>query len=585
MPLPSKVIIIQADDLGIDDLGCRGNPLAYTPHIDALSKGCANVMDFTVNPVCAPSRATLLAGRHFLRTGVSHVHGGKDYLHWNERTLADCFKQSGWRTGMWGKWHLGRGKGYDPWERGFEEAYAARLYDHKKSCGHLNGEYVEHDAWADEVMTRYAMDFLKRTQDEPAFLYLPTMTPHTPLEAPQNWIDFHQARGLNGNLGILFAMVSFMDACIGRLIGFLRDQNQLDSSLILFTSDNGAAVNRGILTDHERKLRKTSSRRGWKGDIWENGVRAPLLIHWPDGLTPSVIQQPFDQVDILPTLLDWCNLTWPSEFPRLDGASRTDLLIEPASKPGHYQEKPIFNYAHPGWITSDREYDQKGIPGEYNPVSPDDKPKLVTEEQAISVRHGRYKLLLNPCSPELNRAPDYMLVDLYNDPGECDNLMQSQPKVFASLKSLLGSWFDEMRREPNAFTAPVFTTVAQGVCRIPARMPYRLDGDFQNTVTLLEGWHQEGMAASYHLCIINDVRLRVVANWSRNLEPGIRFLLSIGAAEVEATSDGEDRVQFPVIGLSRPASVLDMTLKVLSMGTTQVVEVNGLVNIDLIAQS
>ncbi|MGC1481544.1 MAG: sulfatase-like hydrolase/transferase, partial [Chthoniobacterales bacterium] len=160
LPPPAHVIVIQADDLGIDDLGFSGNPLAHTPNLDRFATEAIQVLDFTVNPVCAPSRATLLTGRHFLLTGVSHVHGGKDFLHLNERTIADAMRSAGWRTGMWGKWHLGRGPRYDPWERGFEEAYAAELYDHKNTHGELNGEGVQFEKWGDDAIVDSALDFL-----------------------------------------------------------------------------------------------------------------------------------------------------------------------------------------------------------------------------------------------------------------------------------------------------------------------------------------------------------------------------------------------------------------------------------------
>ncbi|RMG67823.1 MAG: sulfatase, partial [Bacteroidetes bacterium] len=117
-PSRPNVLLIQLDDLGWDDLGLHGNPYLHTPHLDQLGRAALRFDRFYVHAVCAPTRASLLTGRHFLRTGVSHVHGGKDYLHRSERTLADALSAGGYVTGMWGKWHSGNGPGYDPWDRG-----------------------------------------------------------------------------------------------------------------------------------------------------------------------------------------------------------------------------------------------------------------------------------------------------------------------------------------------------------------------------------------------------------------------------------------------------------------------------------
>jgi len=142
-------IIIQLDDLGWSDIGIHGNKIVETPNIDRLALESVRFNQFYVNPVCAPTRAALLTGRDFLRTGVSHVHGGKDFLHLEEKTIADAFKAGGYVTGIWGKWHCGHTDGYFPWERGFDEAYLAKLYQHKNSHGSLNGQEEEHQDWDD----------------------------------------------------------------------------------------------------------------------------------------------------------------------------------------------------------------------------------------------------------------------------------------------------------------------------------------------------------------------------------------------------------------------------------------------------
>lgn len=547
---PKHLIIIQADDLGYDDLGHNGNPLAYTPNLDKLAQKSVQFMDFTVNPVCAPSRATLLTGRHFLRTGVSHVHGGKDFLHRNEKTLADVMKAEGWRTGMWGKWHLGRGTGYDPWDRGFDDAYAAELYKHEATRGEFNDEHVEHTQYCDDVIVDYALDFLDRTGDQPSLLYLPSMTPHGPLAASKEWIDFHRQRDVPGNLAKLYAMVSQLDAAVGRLITGLEERGCLEDTLLLFTSDNGPAINRGILTDEERHLRKCSARRGWKGDLWENGVRAPLLIHWPKGLQASVVSDPYDQVDLMPTLLDFCNVEWPDSYPVLDGKSRRDLIEGTTGKQAQDDDQPIYNYAHAGWITSKRAYDPVGILDEYNPVHPEDKALIDALEQPISVREGRFKLLLNPLPPEDNQTPEWVLIDLHEDPGESTNLANQYPETFADLSNKLLNWFSEIKEAPHSFTAPIISLSVNKTNYIPARLPYRLNGKLKNTVMDLRGWGNVGDRATYKISLSEPMVVTPILRWTKAPPAGFQFSVRCEAKKGTAISDGSNTLKLPSIELN-----------------------------------
>lgn len=561
MSRPSHIILIQADDLGIDDLGFSGNPLAHTPNIDRLAKGAVQALDFTVNPVCAPSRASLLTGRHFLKTGVSHVHGGKDFLHLEERIFPQVLRDHGWRTGMWGKWHLGRGRGYEPWERGFDEAYAADLYQHRATTGQFNGTTVQHgSSWCDDAIVDYAIEFIRRDPSKPAFVYLPTMTPHGPLDAPEHWVEFHRQRGQTPALATLNAMVTALDEAIGRLIDDLKAAGVWESTLLIVTSDNGPAINRGIMTDEERRLRKIGARRGWKGDIWENGVRAPLLMHWPEHLGASVLRQPLDQIDLLPTLLEWCQCEWPTDFPELDGVSRCQEIERARELDDPEESVSIFNYAHPGWITSRRAYDPAGIPSEYNPVHPEHKAKLAALEQPISIRKGRYKFLLNPYPPESNQSPHRVLIDLLEDPGESTNLAAAQPEAAASLEAELVQWFETVKQEAHAFTAPVFQILSNAPTQIPARMPFKVEGSLQNTVTDLRGWENGPAEASYQIdasACPNASSVSLVIHASAPLPDGLQFTVQCGESTVAAQSVANSKqIRFEALKLSPKAQAL-----------------------------
>lgn len=570
---PAHVIIIQADDLGYDDLGINGNPIVSTPNLDSLAAESVTAMRFTVNPVCAASRASLLTGRHFLRTGVSHVHGGKDFLHRDEVTLADAFRAAGWNTATWGKWHCGDTDGYFPWDRGFDEAYMARLYRHRNAFGSLNGEPFNSDKWSDELIVDFAIDYLKKHRHERNFLYLTSLSPHTPLDCPQSFKQPYLDQGLSDSLSTLYGMITLLDQQVGRLVDFLEAEGMEEDTLLLFISDNGPAVNNGILSDEDRAIRKTGARRGWKGDILENGVRSPFILRWPAALEKRVIRSALDQVDLYPTLLELCGLALPAGQLELDGKSIAKALLageEPT-------ETEIYNYSHPGWITSNRPYTPVGIPGEYNPVTPEQKRELVSDRQPISVTQGRYKLLFNPFPPEANPDDEsrFMLVDLYRDAGETMDVKASNPEVYSSLKRSLIDWHDGIKASPHAYTSPVFTV--KGGVRIAADSVTRLSESMQNTVFYVQGWNQVGQFAEYSIEVDQPGKYAVELGWIVPPAAGYVFEVSCNGKMTTITTDGSKETPSGSIEIQGQSRQLKVSLKRKPGGDENVAQLGSVV--------
>jgi arylsulfatase A-like enzyme len=187
---PLNILLITADDLGFDDLSIHQNPIVSTPNLDNLAAQSVQFKDFAVSPVCSTTRASLLTGRHFYKTGVSGVHGGRDYLNRKETLISEMLKKTGYQTGLWGKWHLGKTEGYFPWDRGFDQGYYAELYRHQNSFGFLNGQKVNHASWVSEVVTDYAIEFMQtsQTQAKPFFAYASFLAPHEPWLAPDKFV-------------------------------------------------------------------------------------------------------------------------------------------------------------------------------------------------------------------------------------------------------------------------------------------------------------------------------------------------------------------------------------------------------------
>jgi arylsulfatase A-like enzyme len=474
-------LIIQCDDLSPDDLhGESGFPV-YTPHLDKLATQSISATDFTVHSVCSPSRATLLTGRHFLKTGVSHVHGGKDYLHLDETLLPERLREQGYNTVMWGKWHLGHSHGYQPWQRGFDEAYSAKLYKHRHSRGLLNGEPVQQDEWADTVITDYAIDFLSRHRNQPFFAYLPTLTPHTPHDAPESWVQFHKDRGASDTLAVNRAMISAFDEQIGRLLHALDDFNLSHNTLVLFMSDHGPAYAGSELSDADRALRNRSGRRGWKGDLYENGVQSMLFMRCPALFSARTETTPLSLSSLTATLLDLAGADPES----VEGHSFAPLLLDQTPPPA----EDVFNYAHRGWLTSGPPYSTQGIPDEYNPLPPGP-----FEDQCLSIRRGYHKLILNPDFADHGRS---VLYSLSTDPHETRDLANAEPALHDRLLTALRNWWDSILREPHAFQPPRFP-LQTGENHIPANAPAHVEGNPRNSVTTLRNWQHPGDLAQYH---------------------------------------------------------------------------------------
>ena len=247
-----NIVLIVTDDQGWWDIGSHGNEAIETPNMDRLAAEGVELTRFYVQPVCAPTRAGLMTGRHYVRTGLYNTRFGGDTLHAGERTLAEMLRQAGYRTGIFGKWHLGEYRRYHPDQRGFDEA----VYF---SAGHTE-RYWEPDALLrdgrrvhvrghfTDVLTDAASTFVRSSGDRPFFLYLTYNVPHTPLIVSDALDEKYRAKGLNANDARIYGLIEQCDAAIGRLLGGDRGRG-------------AAAADRRPL--HERQRRRQSTLPRW----------------------------------------------------------------------------------------------------------------------------------------------------------------------------------------------------------------------------------------------------------------------------------------------------------------------------------
>ena len=556
-----SIILILADDLGYDDLGYHGNQLIETPHLDRLASSSVRFNQFYVTPVCATTRASLLTGRHFLRTGVSHVHGGKDFLHTDERTLAEALKEAGYVTGMWGKWHSGKTEGYFPWERGFDEAYMARLYQHLDNEGSLNGQQIRTEGWTTEVLTDMAIRFMEENRERPFFAYIPYLACHAPLRCPEAYKRKYLEKGIPENLSTLYGMIGQMDDQVGRLIDAVDQLGLSEHTVILFLSDNGPAILNDLLTDEDRAMRYVSGMRGHKGNIWENGIRSPLWIRWEGTIDPAESDQLADVTDLFPTLLGLAGVTDRTGGLPLDGKSLVPMLEGDTAQ--HHQ-KVVYLYANPGWPPTDLPWTPEGVRDEYRPWKCTDGGSLSFPQQILGARTNRYKLLMNPGPTDGTILPDpggFVLVDIMHDPLEKENVLSLHPDEFREMRDSMERWYRSVLEEPHAFEMPIFRVGPDTTknYRILAYAPQCISQGVKNASNYIHHFRQAGDSATYRIQVEQEGVYAMELHYRLENGPARKFMLSAeGQRDTVELTGGQRSVAIDRLALQEGPATLTL---------------------------
>jgi len=307
-PRKPNIVLIVADDLGYGELGAQGNKDIPTPQIDSIAAhGVRFTQGYVSCPVCSPTRAGLMTGRYQQRFGHEHNPGPAEQaaaqfgLPLSETTLAQRLHDLGYVTGMVGKWHLGYRAGYQPQDRGFDEFFGflggAHSYLREgKNHAMLRGTTpIEEPEYLTDAFAREAVAFVERNKSRPFFLYLPFNAVHSPLQTTAKY-DARFSGMENGKRKTFAGMLTAMDDAVGRVLGKLKELNLTDNTIIVFISDNGGPT--------PQTTAGNGPLRGFKGTIFEGGVRVPFFVQWPARLPAGrVYEQPVISLDILPSLV------------------------------------------------------------------------------------------------------------------------------------------------------------------------------------------------------------------------------------------------------------------------------------------
>jgi len=435
------------DDQGHGDLGIHGNPVIRTPNLDALARQGVQLSDFYVHPVCAPTRASLMTGRWCQRTSAIDTYRGRAMLEPQETTLAELLQAAGYATGIFGKWHLGDCHPVRAMDQGFETTLLHRgggigqPSDPPGGEGRYtdpilfrNGVAEQTDGYCTDVYVDEAIAWIRECveEDKPFFAYVPTNAPHGPYhDVPADTYahykqlamtnaDFPQetghpiARDIRPDLTAReYAMIENIDQAVGRLLASLEEAGVADNTIVIFMHDNGP-----------QHLRYNSGFRSNKGSIYEGGIRSPFFIRWNDGFPGERrVDAVAAHVDLLPTLLDACELDQPEDI-ALDGTSLLPILRGEQDLP----ERTIVIQAHRG-----------------------DVP--VRWHNAM-IRIGDWKLLNASGFTELkDGATPRMKLELYDlasDPFEQRDVAAEHPGRVESMKDAYDHWFEDVGAEHAA---------------------------------------------------------------------------------------------------------------------------------------
>lgn len=442
-PARPNFVVILVDDLGWSDLGCQGSDLFETPHIDRLAQdGVRFATAYAVHPVCSPTRAGLLTGRHPARLHVTDWIPGANppgtklkapdwtkQLVLDEITFAEALRAAGWKTAHVGKWHLGP-ETHGPLQQGFQFNLGG-THVGQPPGGYFAPERLpipeaKPGEYLTDVLTERACRQIADFGDDPFCLYFAHYTVHTPLQAPAATVEKYRAkiaaRGENVPRHAnptYAAMVESLDRSVGRMRDVLRERKLADRTVILLTSDNGGLSH---LRGKPSGITSNAPLRRGKGSCYEGGVRVPLIALWP-GTTPpgSVCETPAWSLDVLPTVLEIAGIAEAKTSPprdRLDGRSLVPLLKDPRA--GRL-DRDTFVWHYPHYHA-----------GNDGPTS--------------AIRIGDRKLVRHDEDGRLE------LFDLSRDPGETHDLSREQPDQTQALARRLDAWLNEVgaqRAVPN----------------------------------------------------------------------------------------------------------------------------------------
>ena len=426
-----NIVLIMTDDQGYGDIGGNQNPAVSTPNLNELANQSVRFTNFHMDPTCSPSRSALLTGKHSMRARVWHTIMGRSLLPADNVTVAEALQENGYKTAMFGKWHLGDNYPFRPQDQGFDEVLihggggVGQTPDYWgntqfEDSYYRNGKPEHFDKFSTTVWFDEAIKFIQENQENHFFAYIATNAPHSPWRAPEEYVKPYLEMGLPDYLALFYAMITQFDEQLGRLRAELDDLGLADNTVFIFATDNGSAMttDRAVTMQDQSfeevfaALKKqpalndwvyNNGRRGFKSTVYEGGHRVPLYVHWPNGKFEARDENSLSaHYDLMPTLLDIIGAKPPTD---IDGVSLLPLLR---------QKEEI----------TDREII---VTNQRVDIPSPDRPSVVMTDQWRYVLHGEEELV--------------ELFDIIADPSQNNDVKEAHPDVVTQLQQSFDSWW------------------------------------------------------------------------------------------------------------------------------------------------
>lgn len=430
-PSQPNIIFVLTDDMAWGELGTSGNKIIHTPTLDKFADESLQFMNFHVAPSCAPTRAQLMSGRHEFHAGVTHTIKIFGNLRDDIKILPQYMKSAGYKTGLFGKWHLANretghtGKKIKPEYRGFDETvwHHNQLPRFNPKLTH-NGKKEQYKGYCADVIFNEAMKWMdSHKPGQPFFTYLPTSIPHKPIAAPEKYYKHYETTSLTDDQKGYYAMVSAVDDNMARLFRWLEKKPFADNTIVIFMTDNGHAIGGadGAGHDDDGFLLEgglyNAGMRGGKGQAWQGTSCVPFMIHWPGVTKPGKCNVLTSGTDILPTLAD------------IVGAKVRDKGVTGIS---------LKKFIHDPEAAADPDrvlISHKSRWGDKKPES--------SKYNYVAVFNKQYRLVWGEMLEGKPSKP--ALYDYLADPGEKADIIDQHPELVAQWTKHFDQWWEEAK--------------------------------------------------------------------------------------------------------------------------------------------
>ena len=445
-----NILFILTDDQGYGDVGAHGNPILKTPNLDKLRSESVRFTDFQVSPTCAPTRSALLTGRHEFKNGITHTILERERLALGAATLPEQLRQAGYRTGIFGKWHLGDEAEYQPNKRGFDEVYIHGAggigQSYPGSCGDVpknsyygptllhNGKFVKTEGYCTDMFFAQATKWIEgeAAAKRPFYAYIATNAPHGPYHARPEDAALYEGKGLGKDTENFFGMLHNIDQNVGKILAKLEALGIAKDTLIVYMNDNGGTAGTKVFN---------AGMRAQKGTAYMGGIRAISFWRLPGRFQPADVKALAAHIDFAPTILELTGT--PASEPmkaQIEGRSLVPLLTAKVGQDIAWPDRTLFT--HVGrWNGSDPEV------GRYVQTSVRTaRWHLVSAGNGANAGKGKAKAA--PKGEAAGAAPvrpNWQLFDLGVDYGETTDVASQHPEVVAELVAKHDAWWKECR--------------------------------------------------------------------------------------------------------------------------------------------